>query len=364
LSKYWSEVVQKLEPYVPGEQPNDKTYIKLNTNENPYPPSPKVLSVIKQAANESLRLYPTPTCDELRTCIAQYHGLVKEQIFVGNGSDELLAFSFLAFFNPGSSILFPDITYSFYPVYCALFHIDYTPIPLDEDFAIPVAKFFEKNGGIIFPNPNAPTGKQIALESIEEIAKQNADQVIIIDEAYIDFGGESAVKFIERYPNLLVIQTLSKSRSLAGLRVGFAMGHKDLIEALDRVKNSINSYTLDRVALAGALESFKDEKYFQDTRQKVIATREKIAAKLEAMDFQVIPSKANFIFISHPSISAEHIYQQLRAKGILVRYFNKARIDNFLRVSIGTEEEMECFLKGITEICNDEQHGISSYKRY
>lgn len=350
MSQYWSDVVQNLEPYVPGEQPKDKTYIKLNTNENPYPPSPNVLAAIQQAANENLRLYPTPTCDELRTGIAHYHGLKTEQVFVGNGSDELLAFSFLAFFNPGSAILFPDITYSFYPVYCALFHIDYTLIPLDEDFSIPVEKFFEKNGGIIFPNPNAPTGKSISLKSIAEIAEHNANQVVIIDEAYIDFGGESAVKLIEHYPNLLIIQTLSKSRSLAGLRVGFAMGHKDLIEALDRVKNSINSYTLDRVALAGALESFKDEGYFQDARQKVIATREKTALKLEAMGFRIIPSKANFIFISHPSISAEQLYQQLREKGILVRYFNKARIDNFLRVSIGTEEEMECFLQGLTEI--------------
>ncbi|MBC8015803.1 MAG: histidinol-phosphate transaminase [Sporomusaceae bacterium] len=350
MSKYWSDVVQNLDPYVPGEQPKDKTYIKLNTNENPYPPSPKVLAAIKQAANENLRLYPTPTCDELRTTIAHYHGLKAEQVFVGNGSDELLAFSFLAFFNPGSAILFPDITYSFYPVYCALFHIDYTLVPLEEDFSIPAEKFLEKNGGIIFPNPNAPTGKSIDLKSIAEIAEHNADQVVIIDEAYIDFGGESAVKLIEGYPNLLIIQTLSKSRSLAGLRVGFAMGHKDLIEALDRVKNSINSYTLDRLALAGALESFKDEQYFQDARQKVIVTREKTALRLELMGFRMVPSKANFIFVSHPSISAEHLYQQLREKGILVRYFKKARIDNYLRISIGTEEEMESLLQGLTEI--------------
>jgi histidinol-phosphate aminotransferase len=305
---------------------------------------------MQEATNESLRLYPTPTCDELRVSIAQYYGLTKEQVFVGNGSDELLAFSFLAFFNPGSPILFPDITYSFYPVYAALFNIEYQLVPLDEDFSIPIKGFTERNGGIIFPNPNAPTGKVIDLTVIEEILRQNADQIVIVDEAYIDFGGESAVTLIAQYPNLLIIQTLSKSRSLAGLRVGFAMGHKDLIEGLDRVKNSINSYTLDRVALSGALESFNDESYFQDARQKVIATREQTVAKIKAMGFRVIPSMANFIFISHPSLPASTIYQQLREKGILVRYFNKPRIDNFLRVSIGSDEEMECFLQAIAEI--------------
>jgi len=350
VSKYWSNVVRALEPYVPGEQPKDKTYIKLNTNENPYPPSPKALLAIQQVANESLRLYPTPTCDELRECIGQYHGLKKEQVFVGNGSDELLAFSFLAFFNPGSPILFPDITYSFYPVYCSLFHIDYTLVPLDEDFSIPVEPFLQNNGGIIFPNPNAPTGKEIALEAIEEIVKHNADRVVIVDEAYIDFGGESAVKLLERYSNLLIIQTLSKSRSFAGLRVGFAMGHRDLIEALERVKNSINSYTLDRAALAGAIEAFNDEAYFQDSRRKVIATREITVEGLANLGFRVIPSKANFIFISHPVLSAENLYQKLREKNILVRYFKKPRIDNFLRVSIGTDEEMARFITVMAEI--------------
>ena len=350
MSKYWSQVVQTLEPYVPGEQPKDKTYIKLNTNENPYPPSPNVLAAMKAVTNENLRLYPTPTCDELKNAIAEYHGLKKEQIFVGNGSDEILAFSFLAFFNPNSPILFPDITYSFYPVYCAMFHIDYHLIALEEDFSIPVEKFFEKNGGIIFPNPNAPTGKEVTLQDIEAILKHNEDQVVIVDEAYIDFGGASALPLLNRYPNLLIVQTLSKSRSLAGLRVGFAMGNADLIEALERVKNSINSYTLDRVALAGALESFKDESYFQATRQKVIATRDKTIVELETMGFQVIPSKANFIFISHPLFAAEELYLNLRKNGILVRYFNKDRINDFLRVSIGTEEEMQCFITKVAEI--------------
>lgn len=350
MSKYWSKIVGQLEPYIPGEQPKDKTYIKLNTNENPYPPSPKVLQAMQEAANESVRLYPTPNCDELRVGIAQYYGLTKEQIFVGNGSDEVLAFSFLAFFNPGSPVLFPDITYSFYPVYAALFNIDYQLVSLDEDFSIPVNGFTAQNGGIIFPNPNAPTGKALPLTAIEEILRQNSEQIVIVDEAYIDFGGESAVPLIDQYPNLLIIQTLSKSRSLAGLRVGFAMGHKDLIEGLDRVKNSINSYTLDRVALAGALASFHDEAYFQDARQKVIATREQTIGKMKAMGFSVIPSAANFIFMNHPMLPASTIYQQLREKGILVRYFNKPRIDNYLRVSIGSDEEMTCFLQAIAEI--------------
>ena len=350
MSKYWSKAVRTLEPYVPGEQPKDKKYIKLNTNENPYPPSPEALAAIRQAANEDLRLYPTPTCDELRTRIAQYYGLTQEQVFVGNGSDELLAFSFLAFFNPQSPILFPDITYSFYPVYCSLFHIDYALVPLDDDFSIPIEPFLQKNGGIIFPNPNAPTGKEVALEAIEEILKHNQDQVVIIDEAYVDFGGESALKLLERYSNLLIIQTFSKSRSFAGLRVGFALGHRDLIEALDRVKNSINSYTLDRAALAGALAAFQDEAYFETTRRKVIATREKTAESLKNMGFQVIPSKANFIFISHPAFSAELLCQKLRERNILVRYFKKPRIDRFLRVSIGTDEEMDCFLIATAEI--------------
>jgi histidinol-phosphate aminotransferase len=350
MSQFWSKVARNLKPYVPGEQPKDKKYIKLNTNENPYPTSPKALEAMKQAVNDSLKLYPTPACEDLRTCIARYHGLTKEQVFVGNGSDEVLAFVFLAFFNPGSPILFPDITYSFYPVYADLFHIDYKLVPLNEDFSIPVEKFFSPNGGIIFPNPNAPTGRYLAVEAIEDILQRNTNQVVIIDEAYIDFGGESAVKLISKYPNLLVVQTLSKSRSLAGLRVGFAMGHEDLIEGLNRVKNCINSYTLDRVALAGATASFEDEQYFQEVRRKVITTREKTISDLQEIGFTVIPSQANFVFIKHPSASAGDLYQQLREKGILVRYFNQPRINEFLRVSIGSDEEMAFLMKTLREI--------------
>ncbi|WP_223191793.1 histidinol-phosphate transaminase [Propionispora hippei] len=350
MSKYWSKAVQGLDPYIPGEQPKDKVYVKLNTNENPYPPSPKAVQAMQAAADDKLRLYPPPACDELRDTIGAYYGLKKEQVFVGNGSDEVLAFSFMAFFDPGSPILFPDITYSFYPVYAALFHIDYQLVTLNEDFSIPVEGFWQPNGGIIFPNPNAPTGRYLSLAAIETILRKNRDQVVIVDEAYIDFGGESAVKLLRNYDNLLIIQTLSKSRSLAGLRVGFALGSVELIEALDRVKNSINSYTLDRIALAGAVEAFKDEVHFEETRQKIMATRQRVVVSVEKLGFEVVPSTANLIFISHPIVPAERIFRELRERGVLVRYFKKPRIDNFLRVSIGSDEEMDCFLTALRDI--------------
>lgn len=350
MSKYWSEIVKHIEPYVPGEQPKDRRYIKLNTNENPYPPSPKVINAIQEASNESLRLYPDPCCDALRSAIGKYFGLEKKQVFVGNGSDELLAFSFIAYFNPGNPILFPDITYSFYPVYSNLFNIDYITIPLDEEFEIPIRGFLRENGGIIIPNPNAPTGKCLSINSVKKILDGNMESVVIIDEAYIDFGGESSARLVKEYPNLLVIQTLSKSRSLAGLRVGFALGHEDLIEGIDRVKNSINSYTLDRLAIAGALAAIEDEAYFKETSKRIIITREQTSRELKKIGFKVIESKANFIFISHPLFPAKDIFQNLRDRGILVRYFNKPRIDNFLRVTIGTDEEMREFLKAVKEI--------------
>lgn len=350
MSKYWSDIAKTLEPYVPGEQPRDRKYIKLNTNENPYPPSPRAIMAIKEAADERLRLYPDPSCDELRTEIAMYYGLNKHQVFVGNGSDEVLAFSFLAFFNPGCPILFPDITYSFYPVYCNLYNIGYKTIPLDDGFNIPIEEFRKKNGGIIFPNPNAPTGKYIPLEAVESIVRSNMDSVVVIDEAYVDFAGESAIDLIDRYPNLVVIHTLSKSHSLAGLRVGFAVAGEELIEGLERVKNSFNSYTLDRAALAGAVEAIRDRDYFEETRAKVIATRERIVNKLKSMGFKDTDSRANFIFVSHPSFPAGELFARLREKGILVRYFNKPRIDNFLRISIGTDNEMDRLVEALEEI--------------
>ncbi len=354
MSKYWNENTKNLEPYVPGEQPKDKQYIKLNTNENPYPPSAKVIAAIKNAANEDLRLYPDPCCEELRQTIAGYYNLTAEQVFVGNGSDEILAFSFAAFFDPGeAAILFPDITYNFYPVYADLYRLKYKLIPVDNEFTIPVERFFIQNGGIILPNPNAPTAKYLPISRIKEIVEYNcrySERIVIIDEAYIDFGGESAVELLNDYPNLLVIQTLSKSRSLAGLRIGFALGHKDLIEGLETIKSSINSYTLDRLAIIGAIEAFKDEEYFQEIRRKIITTREYVTKELTAIGFHVIDSRANFIFISHSQIYAGELYQKLREKGVLVRYFNKPRIDNFLRISIGSEGEMGSFLRILKEI--------------
>ena len=350
MNIYWSDTAKRLEPYVPGEQPQDRKYIKLNTNENPYPPSPKVLEAIKNAADERLRLYPDPECTVLRETIAQYFGLEKEQIFVGNGSDEILAFAFLAFFNPGNAIIFPDITYSFYPVYCGFFGIDYKTVPLDENFSIPVESFLQENGGIVIANPNAPTGKYMDIKSIEKILEYNNKSVVLIDEAYIDFGGESSIKLVNEYPNLLVVQTLSKSRSLAGLRIGFAAGNNGLIEGLNRVKNSFNSYTIDRLAISGAIEAMKDEAYFRETREKVIRTRERVSAELIDIGFEVVDSMANFIFIRHPKVLARDIFQKLREQGILVRHFNKPGIDNFLRVSIGTDSEMDTFLEVIKNI--------------
>ncbi|MCX7841921.1 MAG: histidinol-phosphate transaminase [Clostridia bacterium] len=347
MSKYWSELAKKIEPYVPGEQPKDRKYIKLNTNENPYPPSPRVIDAINRLANESLRLYPDPNCDDLRDTIALYHRLHRSQVFVGNGSDEVLAFAFMAFFDPDKTILFPDITYSFYPVYAELFNLKHRTVPLSDDFDIIAGDYAGENGGIIIANPNAPTAKQIDKEAIIKIIESNLNSVVIIDEAYVDFGGESVIQLINDYPNLLVVQTLSKSRSLAGMRLGFALGHQDLIQALDRIKNSFNSYTLDRLAIGAAVEAFKDEEYFRETCLKVVNTRERISGVLKEMGFKLTDSKANFIFASHPKIKARDLFSGLREKGILVRYFNKPRIDNYLRITIGTDEEMDCMVEAL-----------------
>jgi len=345
MSKFWSSTVRNLVPYVPGEQPKDKKYIKLNTNESPYPPSPRVLEAVKNAANGDLRLYPDPEFHELRDTVAQYYGLSREEVYAGNGSDELLAFAFQAFFEPGKRIIFPDITYSFYPVYCKLYYLDYETVALDDEFNVPVNEFLKENGGIIISNPKAPTAKYMGLDEIRTIVEYNKDSVVIIDEAYIDFGGESAVKLIKEYDNLLVIQTMSKSRCLAGLRLGLVMGSKELIDGIIRVKNSFNSYPVDRLALAGAVEAIRDEKYFRDTVNKIINTREWVSLKLKELGFKVLESKANFLFISHSKINAEVLFNYLRENGILVRFFKKPRIDNFLRVTIGTDNEMEEFIR-------------------
>jgi len=350
MSRYWSEITKQVDPYIPGEQPKDRKYIKLNTNENPYPPSPKVIEAITKAANENLQLYPDPNCDELRSTVANYYNLSPNQVFVGNGSDEVLAFSFMAFFDQKEPILFPDITYSFYKVYVKLFKLKHKLIPLDDEFSFSVDSFCIENGGIVIANPNAPTTKYIPVEALKQIVEYNIGSVVIIDEAYVDFGGESLVRFVNEYPNLLIVQTLSKSRALAGLRVGFAFGHKDLIEGLNRIKNSINSYTVNRLSQAGAKAAFEDETYFQSISLKVIDTREKVIPYLRELGFKVLESKANFLFVSHNTIHAKLIFDELRNNGILVRYFNKPRIDNFLRISIGTNEEMEVLIAKLREI--------------
>jgi len=350
MSRYWSRIVHELTPYVPGEQPRIDNLVKLNTNENPYGPSPRAVEAMKAALGDELRLYPDPDATELRKTIAGYYRLEPEQVFVGNGSDEVLAHTFQALLKHDRPLLFPDITYSFYPVYCGLYEIEYQQIPLGEDFSINVDDYPLENGGIIFPNPNAPTGKLLAIAEIRRLLESNTDSVVVVDEAYIDFGGRSAVGLIGDYPNLLVTQTVSKSRSLAGIRVGYAMGHPELIEALVRVKDSFNSYPLDRVALAGAKAAFEDVDYFRETCDRVIASRELLASELESLDFRVIPSAANFIFAAPLRMSAARLAEVLRERGIIVRYFNKPGIDEFLRITTGTEAQNQALLQELREL--------------
>ena len=344
MSKFWSQVVRELEPYVPGEQPQIDGLIKLNTNESPYPPSPKVIDLMTHDAIDRLRLYPDPNSKKLKTTIANYYGVTTEQVFVGNGSDEVLALAFMAFFQQSQALLFPDISYSFYPVYCKLFGINFNTIPLRDDYTINFSDYPEANGGIIFPNPNAPTAIGTSLENIEALLKKNTETVVIVDEAYIDFGGETAISLVDKYPNLLVIQTLSKSRSLAGLRVGLAVGNKDLIDALDRVKNSFNSYPIDQLAEAATVVAFEDDVYFKACRDKIIATREWTTRELEKLGFKVLPSQANFLFAQPVGKDAASVAQYLREHKILVRYFNKPRINQFLRITIGTDEQMQAMV--------------------
>jgi histidinol-phosphate aminotransferase len=354
MSRFWSDVVKGLTPYVPGEQPKLAKLIKLNTNENPYGPSPRALEAISAATGESLKLYPDPNAEQLKLAIARFHGVEARNVFVGNGSDEVLAHVFLGLLKHRLPILFPDITYSFYPVYCALYQIEYETVPLRDDFSIRVADYArpngEKCGGIIFPNPNAPTGRLLALADIEILLQANPDSVVVVDEAYVDFGGETAIPLVARHSNLLVVHTLSKSRSLAGLRVGFAIGHVELIEALERVKNSFNSYPLDRLAIAGAVAAIEDSEHFERTRQAVIATRERLVADLVALGFDVIPSAANFVFARHPSRDAAKTAQALRERSIIVRHFNSPRIDQYLRITVGTDVECAALVSALKEI--------------
>ncbi|GHV91705.1 histidinol-phosphate aminotransferase [Spirochaetia bacterium] len=387
MSIYWNGRVQNLSPYVPGEQPRDRKFIKLNTNENPYPPSPRVIGAISntiaagksafgaEAAGARLRLYPDPACTELREAIAARYKVKPEQVFAGNGSDEVLAFAFAAFFESAAGtgsaapdaaaganaaaalpVLFPDITYSFYPVYAGLWDVPFRALPLGEDFSIGVDDYTIPCGGVIFPNPNAPTGLALPLSSILSIAEaqRKNNSVVIVDEAYIAFantpGVESAVPCINDHPNLLTVHTLSKSASLAGLRIGFAIGNEELIEGLCRIRDSFNSYTLDRLALAGAAAAVSDAPYYDNINRRVIATRDRVSAALSAQGFDVVPSSANFIFVRFPNKTGEEAFAALREKGILVRHFNKKRIAEYLRVSIGTDAEMDSFLSACEKI--------------
>ncbi|MDP7777022.1 histidinol-phosphate transaminase [Acinetobacter nosocomialis] len=340
--RFWSPEVRELEPYVPGEQPKIQNLLKLNTNENPYPPSPKVVEAVQAVLHEqadALRLYPDPDATVLKQTIAKQQNIDVSQVFVGNGSDEVLAHIFKAFFLQEEPILYPDITYSFYPVYSQFFGTKTKEIPLNENFEIDVKDYTQPNGGVIITNPNAPTSIALSLAEIEQVLQANPDRVVVIDEAYVDFGAESAVSLVNRYENLVVCQTTSKSRSLAGLRVGFAIAQSHLIAALEAVKNSFNSYPIDRFAIAAAVASFEDQAYFEEQCQKVIISREKLVRDLTELGFNVLPSKANFIFATHSQYDAGQLAQKLREQGVIVRYFNKPRINQFLRITVGTDEQ-------------------------
>ena len=350
MSKFWSPFVKNLVPYVPGEQPKLARLVKLNTNENPYGPSPKVLDAIRAELDDSLRLYPDPNGERLKQTVADYYGVQPNQVFVGNGSDEVLAHVFHGLFQHGKPLLFPDVTYSFYPVYCGLYGIPFEVVPLDGRFNINIDDYARDNGGIIFPNPNAPTGCLLPLSAIRQLLEQNTESVVVVDEAYVDFGGESAISLVDQYPNLLVTQTLSKSRSLAGLRVGLAVGSAELIEALERIKNSFNSYPLDRLALVGAVAAFEDQDYFEQTCQAVIASREQLVSELADLGFEVLPSAANFVFARHPRFDAAELAAALREQGVIVRHFKQARINQFLRITIGTAEQNMALQEALTPL--------------
>ena len=362
MSRFWSDFVHQLVPYVPGEQPKLARLVKLNTNENPFGPSPRALAAIAAASGDALRLYPDPDATALKTAIADYYGVQNDQVFVGNGSDEVLAHLFLGFFRKNAPLLFPDITYSFYKVYCGLYQIDYRTVPLRDDFSIDLTDYISgntsgkhaHNGGIIFPNPNAPTGRPLPLADIEALLQRNTDSLVVVDEAYVDFGGETAIALVDRYPNLLVTQTLSKSRSLAGLRIGLAVGQRPLIEGLERIKNSFNSYPLDRLAIAAGTAAFEDREWFEQCRDAIVASREALAAALRERGFEVLPSAANFLFARHPQHKGEKLAAGLRAEGVIVRHFPRPeRIADFLRITIGTEAQHEALLSALDPLLSD-----------
>lgn len=350
MSRFWSDIVHRLTPYVPGEQPALAHPVKLNTNENPYPPSPRVVEAIRRElgdTGDALRKYPDPTAHALRATVAAHHGLQIDQVFAGNGSDEVLAHVFQALLKHDKPIRFPDITYSFYPVYAQLYGVEFDAIALDGEFAIDIDDYRAPGGPVLLPNPNAPTGRALTLAEIEALLKANPDSPVVIDEAYVDFGAESAVRLIDRHPNLLVVQTVSKSRALAGMRVGFAFGDAALIEALTRVKDSFNSYPLDRLAQAAAIAAYEDDAYFRENCAKVIASRKRLTDELKALGFDVVPSAANFVFARHPAHDAAALAASLREKEIFVRHFRLPRIDQHLRISIGTDADCDALVDAL-----------------
>jgi len=346
----WMKHVRQVDPYVPGEQPDQKNMIKLNTNESPYPPAPGVARAAKEFDTDSLRLYPSTTAELLVSELAEYYGFNSDQIFVGVGSDDVLAIAFMTFFNSDKPILFPEITYSFYSVWAELYKIPYERPKLDKNFNLVIEDYKQKNGGIIFPNPNAPTGVCESLDTVEEIIMSNQDVVVIIDEAYIDFGGKSALELVNQYDNVLVVQTFSKARSMAGIRIGYAIGSKELINAMNNVKFSFNSYTMNRTSIQLGVEAVRDKQYFEDTLAKVIQTREDAKVRLRELGFTFPDSKANFIFATHNRLKAEDIMSYLKERDIYVRHFKQPSIDNYLRISIGTDDEMEQLYKALEVI--------------
>lgn len=350
MDKPFLKRLRRIDPYVPGEQPQSDDIIKLNANENPYPPAPGVQQALRDFDASRLALYPDANGKALKTALANRFGVKPSQVFLGNGSDDVLALAFQSFFCSDEPVLYPDITYSFYPVWCDLFRIPYETVPLDENFCVNIRDYDRPNGGIVLPNPNAPTGRGVSLAFLEDLLQHNADCVVIIDEAYVDFGAQSAVPLIEKYENLLVVQTMSKSRSLAGLRIGYALGSETLIATLEAVKNSYNSYTMDAVALAAGEAAVTDEAYFQETCRKVVATRERTADALRGLGFVVPPSLTNFLFVTHPDKNASDIFAALRERGIFIRYFKLPRIDNYLRITVGTDEQMDRLIDALRDL--------------
>lgn len=351
--KTWEQYIRRVEPYTPGEQPKSAGVIKLNTNENPYPASPKVSEAAENFDMDRLRLYPDPEAGVLVDAIARRYGLKSNQVFVGVGSDDVISMCFMTFFNSELPVLFPDISYSFYEVWADVYHVRYEKIPVDDGLNIVPADYTRKNGGIIFPNPNAPTAISMGIDSVEQIIMANQDSVVIVDEAYVDFGAESAVGLIDKYDNLLVVQTFSKSRSMAGMRIGYAMGNEKLIKAMNDVKFSVNSYTLNATSLAFGVAAIEDEAYFKECTAKIVATRERSKERLSQLGFTFPDSKANFIFATHSTVPASVIFEELKKRKIYVRYFNKPRIDNYLRITVGTDEQMDALFEALEQITGE-----------